>query len=136
MDDAAASRHPLQIAVTVTSCIPSRVCVVNQSFHRGSNRFKSSVGVLKNGFRYQLNCVLILLQPGLGAYLGKTWNSIAMIHTVRRTGIKVRPISSSGSLHFLVTSRIMILVVDTKQERIQSLERARRKWLNAGNRAF
>ena len=126
--------HPLQVAVPVSAGISSRVRVVDDAVDSGRDGLESTVRVLS-----QLFTLMIYLKLGLVVihiYLRESSNPVPMIHTVRCTWVKICPISFPRSLHFIITSRILIFMVHTKEEGIQSVERSRGQWFDTRNYAF
>jgi hypothetical protein len=96
MHDAAARRHPLHIPHAVPSRVADRIGVVNNAVHGGGNGFEAAVRVT-----------------------GKTRNRFTVIHSIVGAGVKVLAVACYGRFHGGVAGRIVVLVIDAEQKRIQ-----------------
>mmetsp|Transcript_18027 Transcript_18027/g.49082 ORF Transcript_18027/g.49082 Transcript_18027/m.49082 type:complete len:416 (+) Transcript_18027:150-1397(+) len=97
VNDTFARGHPLQIAFSVASTIPRRIGMVNDSFNRRRDGFKSTVRMLRKS-----------------GHLG------SMVHAIGFLWIKVRTVARKGSFHFAVSLRVIVLVIDAKEIGISS----------------
>jgi hypothetical protein len=100
VDNALTSSHPLKITTSVSSGIALRVGVVSDALESGSNSFKATMGMLRES-RYLLT----------------------VVHTPALARIEVLTVADTWSLHILVSSGVVILVVHKEEEWVRSRSR-------------